>query len=401
MKYFYIAAGINGKKVKGFVEATETSKAAQFLRERHLLPIRIEQQKEHTYLPHLQIFKRMGNRDIALFTRQVSTMLTSGLTLTQSLEIIKNQVRKQSVAVVVDSLITSIEEGKSLSDSLAQFPDLFSPIYISLVKAGESAGLLDKVLIRLADSLEKRDKINAKVRGALLYPAIVLTLMVIVTIIMLIFVIPQLSSLYDSMELQMPLPTQIIVGISEFITQYILLIIITIFAIVFYFNKWRRSESGKRIIDNLILNIPFFGKMFHYSILTEFSRTFGLLISTGTLVIDGLLKSADVLGNTVYKQAVLKLAENVEKGVSIGDAMNANPLFPAILIEMVKVGEQTGKLDESLMRVSEYFEQEDEQIVHTLTTSLEPFIMIILAIGVGILIISVVTPIYNLLSSFQ
>jgi len=149
------------------------------------------------------------------------------------------------------------------------------------------------------------------------------------------------------------------------------------------------------------LNIPFFGKMFHYSILTEFSRTFGLLISTGTLVIDGLLKSADVLGNTVYKQAVLKLAENVEKGVSIGDAMNANPLFPAILIEMVKVGEQTGKLDESLMRVSEYFEQEDEQIVHTLTTSLEPFIMIILAIGVGILIISVVTPIYNLLSSFQ
>ena len=401
MKYFYIAAGINGKKVKGFVEATETSKAAQFLRERHLLPIRIEQQKEHTYLPRLQIFKRMGNRDIALFTRQVSTMLTSGLTLTQSLEIIKNQVRKQSVAVVVDSLITSIEEGKSFSDSLAQFPDLFSPIYISLVKAGESAGLLDKVLIRLADSLEKRDKINAKVRGALLYPAIVLTLMVIVTIIMLIFVIPQLSSLYDSMELQMPLPTQIIVGISEIITQYILLIIITIFAIVFYFNKWRRSESGKRIIDNLILNIPFFGKMFHYSILTEFSRTFGLLISTGTLVIDGLLKSADVLGNTVYKQAVLKLAENVEKGVSIGDAMNANPLFPAILIEMVKVGEQTGKLDESLMRVSEYFEQEDEQIVHTLTTSLEPFIMIILAIGVGILIISVVTPIYNLLSSFQ
>lgn len=401
MKFFYIAVGNDGKKIKGFVEATETSKAAEYLRERHLTPIRIEQQKGHTHTLHFQIFKRVGNKDIALFTRQVSTMLTSGLTLTQSLEIIRNQVRKQSVAAVVDSLITSIEEGRSFSDSLAQYPDIFSPIYISLVRAGESAGLLDRIMLRLADSLEKRDKINAKVRGALVYPAIVLTLMVVVAVIMLIFVIPQLSGLYESMELQMPLPTQIIIGISEILTQYILIFIISILATLFYFNKWRKSESGKKFIDSFILNIPLFGKLIHYSILTEFARTFGLLISTGSLVIDSLQKSADVLGNTVYKNAVLKLAENVEKGVSIGDALNANPLFPPILIEMVKVGEQTGKLDESLMRVSEYFEQEDEQIVHTLTTSLEPFIMIVLASGVGFLIISVVTPIYNLLSSFQ
>lgn len=401
MKFFYIAVGSDGKKIKGFVEATETSKAAQYLRERHLVPIRIEEQKEHAHTPHFQIFKRVGSKDIALFTRQVSTMLTSGLTLTQSLDIIKNQVRKQSVAAMVENLIVNIEEGKSFSDSLSQYPNIFSPIYVSLIRAGESAGLLDKVMLRLADSLEKRDKINAKVRGALLYPAIVLILMIVVTIIMLIFVIPQLSGLYESMELQMPLPTQIIIGISEIFTQYILVFIISIVAGIFYFDKWRKSESGKKIIDKFVLSIPLFGKLIHFSILTEFARTFGLLISTGTLVIDSLQKSADVLGNTVYKRAVLQLAENVEKGVSIGDAMNTNPLFPPILIEMVKVGEQTGKLDESLMRVSEYFEQEDEQIVHTLTTSLEPFIMIVLAIGVGFLIVSVVTPIYNLLSSFQ
>ena len=225
--------------------------------------------------------------------------------------------------------------------------------------------------------------------------------MIAVTIIMMLFVIPQISSLYESMELQMPLPTQIIIEISKMVRQYILIFIVIGFIAVLYSNKWRKSENGKNLLDKLILKLPIFGKLIKYSVLTEFARTFGLLVGTGALVVDGLNKSADVMGNNVFKRAVIKVAENVEKGVTIGDAMNNNPLFPSILVEMVKVGEQTGKLDESLMRVADYFEQEDEQIVHTLTSSMEPFIMIVLAVGVGFLVISIITPIYNLLSSFQ
>ena len=401
MKFFYIAIGMDGKRVKGFVEATDTTKAALYLRERLLTPIRIEVQKISSLLPHSSLVHKMTNKDLVFFTRQVATMLSSGLTLTQSLGIIENQVQKQSTSSLVENIINSIEEGKSFSDALAKHPDTFSPIYVSLIRASESAGLMDKVMLRLADSLEKREKLTAQIRSALVYPIIVVGLMIAVTIIMMLFVIPQISSLYESMELQMPLPTQIIIEISKMVRQYILIFIVIGFIAVLYSNKWRKSESGKNLLDKLVLKLPIFGKLIKYSVLTEFARTFGLLVGTGALVVDGLNKSADVMGNNVFKRAVIKVAENVEKGVTIGDAMNNNPLFPSILVEMVKVGEQTGKLDESLMRVADYFEQEDEQIVHTLTSSMEPFIMIVLAVGVGFLVISIITPIYNLLSSFQ
>lgn len=401
MKLFYIAIGADGKRVKGFIEAADSSKAAVYLRQRSLLPIRIEKQKQSTLLPFLSPFNKMSNQDLVFFTRQVATMLSSGLTLTQVLGIIRNQVQKQDVAVVVDNIITSIEEGKSFSEALSKYPNIFSPIYMYLIKASESAGLLDKVMLRLADSLEKRSKLKAKIKAALVYPMIVILLMIVVTIVMLLFVIPQLSGLYSSMEIQMPLPTRIIIFISEIVTKYILMFIVAALIIGVYVNKWRRSESGKNIIDRITLDIPIFGRLIKFSLLTEFSRTFGLLIGTGALVIDALNRSADIMGNNTYKKAVLQVADDVEKGVSIGDSMSHNELFPPILIEMVKVGEQTGKLDESLMRISDYFEQESEQTVHTLTTAIEPIIMVILAIGVGFLIISIITPIYNLLSSFQ
>jgi type IV pilus assembly protein PilC len=401
MKFFYIAIGENGKRVKGFVEATDKGKAALYLRERSLIPIRIENHQQQALAIPISLIQRVSKRDIVFFTRQIATMLMSGLTLTQSLEILKNQVQKQNMIPIVETIITNIEEGKSFSEALSQFPNIFSPIYISLIRASEAAGLLDKVMLRLADSLEKQYALQSKIKAALVYPIIVVTLMIAVTIIMMLFVIPQLSSLYSSLNLQMPLPTRIVIGISDIVSKYFLIVFVVMVCVFLYFNKWRRSDGGKNIIDRFVLQIPVFGTLIRYSLLTEFSRTFGLLVGTGALVIEGLTKSADVMGNVLYKRAVLKVAENVEKGVSIGDAMNKNTLFPPILVEMVKIGEQTGKLDDSLMRVSEYFERESEQIVQTLTAAIEPFIMIALALGVGFLIISIITPIYNLLSAFQ
>lgn len=401
MKLFYVAIREDGKRVRGFMEASDASKAAFYLRERSLTPIKIESKKSNIFLANFMHAYKMSTKDIIFFTRQVATMLSSGLTLSASLGIIKNQVQKQSVASVVEGIILKIEEGKSFSEALFQYPSIFSPVYISLVKASESAGLLDKVMMRLADSLEKREQLRAKIKSALVYPTIVIILMIVVTMVMMVFIIPQLSGLYTSLELEMPLPTQIIITLSDFISKYIFILIVLALIVVFYLNKWKDADSGRKIVDRFVLELPIVGKLIKYSLLTEFTRTFGLLIGTGTLIIDGLYKSADVMGNVIYKQAVQKVAENVEKGVSIGDSINNNLLFPSILVEMVKVGEQTGKLDETLMRVSEYFEQEEEQIVRTLTSSMEPIIMIILAIGVGFLIISIITPIYNLLSSFQ
>jgi type IV pilus assembly protein PilC len=401
MKLYYIAVAQSGKRVNGFIEASDKTKAATYLRDRLLIPIRIEYYQVKSYLPVIPGIHKISNNNVVFFTRQLSTMLASGLNLTQSLIILKNQIKNQNMISMIDGIISAIEEGKTFSESLSLYPFVFSPVYIALIRASESGGLLDKVMLRLAESLEKSEALKSKIKQALIYPLIVVVLMGVVVLIMMVFVIPQLSILYISMAIQMPLSTQIMMASSNFITKYFLEIVIVCAIALIYFNKWKESVSGKNILDNFILRIPVFGKLIKYSLLTEFTKTLGLLVGTGALVIDALSKSAEVMGNVVYKRAVIKVAESVEKGVTIGDAMNYNPIFPPILVEMVKVGEQTGKLDESLMRVSEYFEREDEQLVKILTTAMEPFIMIILAIGVGFLIISIITPIYNLLSAFS
>lgn len=399
MKLFYIAINRDGKRSRGFIEAADVPRAAAYLRERSLIPIQIEKGQINRSVS-INFFNRITSKDVIFFTRQLSSMLTSGITLAQSLSIFKNQIKKPQMVSLLEGIISSVEDGKSFSSALEQYPNAFSNIYVSLIKAGESAGLLDKVMGRLAETLEKREKLKSEVRSALIYPVIVISLMVVVVIIMMVFVVPQLSTLYDSLNIPLPITTQIVVFASKFLIKYLLVIIVGFIIILFYFNHWRKTEKGKFIVDTLILRIPIFGKLIMQTMMVEFSRTFGLLIGTGSLVIDALNKSREVIGNTIYKNAIKQVAENVEQGVSIGDAMSVNPIFPSILVEMVKIGEQTGKLDDSLMRVSEYFEHEVEQTVKALTTAMEPLIMIMLAVGVGFLIFAIITPIYSLISSF-
>jgi type II secretory pathway component PulF len=234
-----------------------------------------------------------------------------------------------------------------------------------------------------------------------MYPVIVVVMMIAVMVIMLIFVIPQLTVLYDNLDIALPLSTQIVVGLSSFLVNFWPLIIGVGIASFFYLRHWRKTDAGKRAIDALILKLPIFGKLVTQSMMVEFSRTLGLLIGTGSLVVDSLMRSSEVVGNYQYRDAIVLVARRVEKGISMGDAMEATPVFPPILVQMVKIGEETGKLDDALNRASEYFEREVEQTVKTLTTAMEPVIMIVLALGVGFLIFSVITPIYSLISSIQ
>lgn len=400
MKLLYRAVNERGKTVHGLVEAKDQSEAAVFLRKQGLTPIKIQEYILKNSL--MGLFKRKSaSSDIVFFTRQLSSMLSSGLTLMQSLTILKNQIQNPAMAEIVNGIITNIEEGKSFSLAIAKYPNVFSPIYVSLVQAAEGAGLLDKILLRLADNLEKQQKLKSMIKSALMYPVIVVIMMVAVMSIMMIFVIPQLTALYDNLDVALPLPTQIVVGISKIMgTFWPFILGGTVFG-VYYFRRWKKTTRGKKIVDAVVLKMPIFGKLTTQSIMVEFSRTFGLLVGTGSLVVESLNQSADVVGNFYYQHAIREIGNKVEKGVTIGDAMLADPLFPPIIVEMVKIGEQTGKLDESLMKVSEYFEREVEQTIKTLTTAMEPFIMVILAVGVGFLIISIITPIYNLISQIK
>lgn len=400
MRLRYKAATKEGKISQGLLDAKDITTAATYLRSKELLPIAITQ-VDNSITGLLPFFNKVKTQDLILFTRQMSSMLSSGLTLIRALEILKEQIQSTAMSEIITALINDVSEGKTFSQAMEKHPKVFDHIYISIIRAGESSGLLDKVLSRLADNLEKQAKLKSTIKSALMYPVIVIILMVVVMVVMLVFVIPQLTVLYQNLNIELPLPTQILLGLSKFIALFWPVILIVGGVGFYFYRKWSNTVGGRLIIDDLILKIPVFGKLIRETILAEFSRTFGLLVGTGTLVVEALNETADIAGNVHYKNAIVAVGQQVEKGVGVGAAMSYIVLFPPLLVQLVKIGEQTGKMDDSLSKASEYFEREVDQMVKTLTTAMEPFIMIILGIGVAFLIISVITPIYSLISSIQ
>lgn len=401
MKLSYRAVQKDGKIVSGMLDAKDVKEAVTYIRNKSLFPIKIFPLKEGGIASYIPFLHKASGKDLVFFTRQLASMITSGLTLLQALSILKDQIEKPVMRETVSNVIAEVEDGRPFSLALEKHSNIFSPIYVSLIKAAETSGLLDKVLLRLADNLEKQESLKSAIKSALMYPAIVVCGMVGIVIIMMVFVIPQLTVMYDQLDLDLPLPTQIVVSTSNFVVNFwpILLILGIVFFV--FLNRWKKTESGKIILDEIYLKVPIFGKLLKFTILTEFTRTFGILVGSGALVVDALRQTADVTGNAIYKNAILKVTNYVEKGVTIADSMSTSSLFPTVLTQMTKIGEETGKLDESLLKVSEYFEREVDQSIKTLTSALEPIIIIALGVGVAFLIVSIITPIYNLTSSIK
>ena len=401
MRFYYRAVTHDGKTVRGLIDAKDVKEAVLYLRNHQFIPVKIMPETQTGLARYLPFLFRTKSSDVIFFTRQLASMITSGLTLVQALNILKNQTQNSAMQAVVQNIISDVEDGATLSKSLEKYPRVFSPIYIALIKTAESSGLLDKILGRLADNLEKNDKLVRTIRGALMYPVIVVVMMILVMIVMMIFVIPQLTTLYSSLGIALPLPTVIVVGISNFMINYwYLAIAIFVFGSI-YIQNWYHKPQGKRLVDTYILKLPIFGRLLRDSMMAEFSRTLSLLISSGSLVVDSLIQCGDVVGNVLYQDAIGLIAKRVEKGITVGDAMEASPLFPQMMVEMVRIGEQTGKLDGSLLKASEYYEREVDEKVKIMSTLMEPIIMVLLALGVGFLIISIITPIYNLISNIS
>ncbi len=401
MKFYYRAVTQYGKQIEGLIEARDVKEAAHYLKRHQLIPIKVTSPEKIGFGRFFSIFQKSSTKDLIFFTRQISSMLTSGLTLMQALVILRDQSRNTSIGPTVETIVTDVEGGKTFSGAIEKYPQIFSSIYIALIRTGESSGLLDKVMIRLADNLEKQQRLQQTIRSALLYPLIVVLMMIIVTIIMLVFVIPQLSGLYQNLNIELPLQTRIVLTLSDIVRTAWPLLLIGIVAVTYLTRRWYKDNTGRHIIDGYLLKLPIFGKLLGESMLAEFCRTFGLLISSGSLVVESLLKSSKVVNNIHYQEAINLVARRVEKGISVSDALGSSIYFPPYLTQMVKIGEQTGKLDDSLLKASEYYEREVEQTVKTLTTLMEPLIMVLLALGVGFLIFAIITPIWNLLSTIQ
>lgn len=400
MEFKYTAVTLDGKKETGELDVNTQKEVLEFLRSNKLTPIKIEllEKTESTILAY---FNRVTNSDIVLFTRQLSSMVLTGLTLIESLNLLKKQSVKPKMAKLVEDLIADVSEGKSFSQALERHKEVFSPVYISLITAAEEGGLLDKVLLRLADNMEKSEETKKRVRSALFYPGIIISGVMIVIVLMNVFVIPQLGDLYESLDLELPLMTKIVVTMSNLTRTFLPVAIVGLIVGVIFLRKYAKTEAGIKIIDKLKLKAPVFGDIIKLSSFDEINRTLSLLVSSGASLISSIKIAADVSGNYYYKKALLDASSMVEKGAGLSLALENQNLFPPLMIQMVKVGEATGKIDESLLKVSEYFERDLDLKVKNLTTAIEPILIIVLGVSVAFLIISVITPIYGLISQIQ
>lgn len=397
MKNFrYKVRDKTGKLITGLVEAQNEQVAAKLLRDRGYIVLSLSKSIGAFSQSISQFRNRVGTAEIVAFTRQLSTMVNAGLPLTESLTILQLQ-SNPAMQPVINQILADVEGGQSFSTSLKNHQKMFGASYIALIKAGEAGGVLDKVLGRLADNLEKQQEFRGKVKGALIYPVIIVVGMLAVSILMIVFVIPKLTSLYSQFGAELPLTTRILTGVSNFVLSWWVLILFALGLGFWGFTIWKNTYAGKRKFAEFVFNIPIMGPLNKQIILTELTRTLALMVASGVPILEGISVTTDVVNNVIVADALKDVGSQIEKGFPIAFSFAKHPeAFPYILSQMISVGEETGKMDEVLMKVSHVFEVESEQKVKALTSAIEPIIMIFLGLGVAFLVIAVVLPIYNL-----
>ncbi len=400
MVFRYSGKDTQGIIVKGLVEAVGEKQAIGLLRSQEIYVISLQLVKKSIFSELQFKFSKVSFNNIVIFTHQLSTMISAGLTLTDAMSILKVQSSNPALAKMVSNILTEIEGGSSFAQALSKYPDQFSAIYVALVRAGEASGKLDEIIHRLAANLEKQREFRGKTKGALIYPVIILIGMLGVMTLMMIFVVPQLTSLYQEFGTDLPFTTRLMIKTSNLFVNFKFFIPVIIAGVVLLYRSWKKTNSGQHILDQFQFRLPVWGNLKKQMVLTEFSRTLGVLVGAGIPILKSLEIVSGSLASITYRDDLSKVAVQVEKGYPLGVPITQNANFPPILGQMITVGEETGKLDETLLKISEYFESETELGIKTLTTAMEPLIMVVLGVGVGFVVISILMPIYSLTSKF-
>jgi type IV pilus assembly protein PilC len=398
MKFQYKAIK-NNKIVKGKIDADSEGKVIDYLKSKEYIIINIA--RDGIQISTAGFFDKVTFTDVVDLTRQLAIMLNAGLTIVDSFAIIKKQTVKAPLLKVITDLSNEIKAGNSLSFALKKYPHLFSNLYISLVKAGEASGKLDQILLKLSENLEKQREFQGKIKGALIYPVIVILGMLGVMFVMITFVIPKLLNLYKDFNIELPTSTKILIAVSSFLQLFWPIVIGAAVGGYILFNRYMATKRGKQLKDTLVLKIPIINKVVRIAALVDTTRTLSVLISSGVSILDALNIVIETSSNVIYQQAFANIYKKIEKGQSLGQSLEDEGIFPPILVQMATVGEQTGHLDETLLRLSVYFQSESELAIKAMTTLIEPAILVVLGVGVGFLVMSVITPIYNLTSSFS
>ena len=390
----------NGEMTKASVEANSEQEAAKILKGQGLVPIEIHAERISSFNDLGKKLDRIRTKDKVLFFRQLSTLINAGLPLAQSLRNVAEQTRNKNLKTIVNSIITDVEGGKALSKALSRYPTVFNRVVVNLIGAGETSGTLDKALERIANQLEKDADISSKIRGAMIYPIVIVVVMIAVVVFMMVKVVPQIQMLYTSFPGQsLPIETRVLLSVSHFITRFwwIVLLVLIIGGIFFY--RWFKTEAGSRVFDNLKLNMPPFKTLFRMIYMARFSRTAATLIGAGVPLLNVLQITADNVANYQVKQSITKAAEKVKGGKSLGDSLTGDPNFLPLVPNMLKIGEASGSVEAMMTKSADYYEKEVDGIIASISTIIEPIMMILLGIVAMIIVAAILLPIYGLAGS--
>jgi type IV pilus assembly protein PilC len=384
----------NGEIQKGEIEAQDEQAARRLLRQQRISLSKIKA-KPKDLLENIAFFKKkVTPKDIVIFVRQLSTMIDAGLPLIQGLEVLASQQENKTFKKILLDIKSDVEGGYTFADALKKHPKQFDRLFCNMVAAGEMGGILDDVLKRLADYMEKALRLKKKVKGALTYPIIVLAISAMVIGVILIFVIPVFEQMFADFGGSLPLPTQMVVNLSNFVKSYFLVMIGVVVVMVFLFKKYYKTEKGRRVMDRLILKFPVFGPLLKKVAVAKLTRTLGTLIDSGVPILEALNVAAGTAGNKVVEEAIYSVRSSVSKGRTIAQPLGESGIFPAMVVQMISVGETTGALDQMLNKIADFYDEEVETAVDALTTMIEPFMIVFLGGTVGSIIIAMYLPIF-------
>jgi len=398
MSVFAYRGRTAGAVVSGELEADSRMEAVAQLRGRGVVTTAIQERRQRASIGGLIKRRRAKDKDLAIYTRQFSTMIDAGLPIVQCLNVLGEQSSSKVLRPITAAIARDVEGGSSLADAYRKYPRTFDDLFINMIQVGEAAGVLDTVLQRLASYIEKAASLKRKVKSAMVYPATIISVAVLVIIFMMTFVIPTFSKMFAGLGAELPLPTKIVIWMSNFTRQYLVFILAGIVGFVFALRAYYRTDGGSRLIDRLLLKVPIVGVLMQKVALARFTRTLGTLVSAGVPILEALRITAQSAGNRVVEDAVMAARESVTAGRPLSEPLRAAPVFPPMVVHMISVGESTGALDQMLNKVADFYDDEVDTAVSTLMSLLEPVMIVILGVIIGGLVVSLYLPIFKIVT---
>ena len=393
--FAYTARTLSGELKNATMDASSRDDVVAQLRKQKLIVVKVDEEQK----------KKKGGKiktkDVVIFTRQFSTMINSGLPLVQALDILSKQSENPALQEVTRQVVYDVESGHTVADALRRHPKAFSDLYVNMVAAGEAGGILDTILMRLAGFLEKNDALIGKVKSAMIYPIVIMSVALIAIVVLLIFVIPVFENMFASVNLSLPLPTRVVIELSRIVKGYWWAFLVGGWALQYSLKRYYKTPQGQLRIDKMLLNMPVLGDMLRKSAVSRFTRTLGTLISSGVSILDGLEITAKTAGNRVIHDAIMDSRASIAGGDTISAPLQKSNVFPPMVISMIAVGEQTGGLDEMLTKIADFYDTEVDTAVGGLLSLMEPVMIVFLGVIVGGMVVAMYLPIFDMINAVQ